>query len=422
VRFPSGEVDIPSNDALSPSSITLDAWVNPSTLSAAAQCNFKSVVAKYDNSPSTVSWIFGMLGGGQLNFAVYGGPNIYQQIETNDPVLVAGVWQHVAATFDSSTQAIHIYVNGVDEPSTLQPGSSPVTSLQQYNGLERIGATNAGCGPSLTLWPGLIDEVQIFSRALSASEILAIYKAGSGGQCKGNAVDISYSAGVVSNDVWTQLRESGKQFVAVDAWMGYHGNPDADLQLSGAQNNFLGTAAYVLLNYDKPNQSGHYQVNQALLEIGTAINQLSLLIIDVEPINGESLPQTPTAIKQRIGRISGAVSAAQATGKKVAIYTDRGSWKEITGNCSASGQYRCPALVALPLWDVEHKPYTGPDNMKHCGDDIFGLGNFKPYPPSGWQTRSGNQYDYSDPSSGCNGTTLFGIPVDLDFFDPALFQ
>src|ERR1022692_2617608 len=176
----SGEVDIPSSDALSPSSITLDAWVNPSTLSAAAQCNFKSVVAKYDNSPSTVSWIFGMLGGGQLNFAVYGGPNIYQQIETNDPVLVAGVWQHVAATFDSSTQAIHIYVNGVDEPSTLQPGSSPVTSLQQYNGLERIGATNASCGPSLTHWPGLIDEMSIYNRALAAQEILAIYNASKG--------------------------------------------------------------------------------------------------------------------------------------------------------------------------------------------------------------------------------------------------
>ena len=245
----------------------------------------------------------------------------------------------------------------------------------------------------------------------------------------GNGVDISRAAGDVADSVWQDMVNAGIQFVVVQAWGGSTQSPCAKDQLAGdggvadacpnsgqgthgAQSKGLVTGAFALLNYDDPTQSGHYQVGQALEAIGTAITDLKLLVIDVEPIDGESLTQTSAAIKMRIGRVSGAVSAAQATSKKVAIYTDRGSWKEITGNCSSSktALFKCSNLVSLPLWDVEHKAFVGPDGRKHCGDGIVGLVPFNPYPPppSGWLKRFGNQYDYDDTDSGCNGTTLFG--------------
>ena len=67
------------------------------------------------------------------------------------------------------------------------------------------------------------------------------------------------------------------------------------------------------------------------------------------------------------------------------------------------------------------------DGTTHCGDGVADLmTGFVAYPPSnppdvGWQIRQGKQYDLGL-SPGCNATTLFGIPVDLDVFDPSLFM
>jgi hypothetical protein len=46
-----------------------------------------------------------------------------------------------------------------------------------------IGALINAQGNPHGLWAGSIDEVDIFNRALTASEIQAIHQAGSGGKC-----------------------------------------------------------------------------------------------------------------------------------------------------------------------------------------------------------------------------------------------
>jgi len=148
-----------------------------------------------------------------------------------------------------------------------------------------------------------------------------------------------------------------------------------------------------------------------------------------------------------------AVAEITAKGLTPVIYTDRNSWKTIASNCNMG---TCPTLISLPLWDVEHTTFIGPDGLKHCGDGVPSLAvsrdsaghvvAFQPYPKTnGWQTRSGNQYDFGLASSGtddsdlgassmaegdeamgvtpaCGGNNLYGITVDLDVFDPNLFQ
>ena len=71
---------------------------------------------------------------------------------------------------------MRIYVNGIEKASmavsgTIDPTTDPVI----------IGRNVPS--PSF-LWHGLIDELQLFNRALSQSEIQAIFAAGSAGQCK----------------------------------------------------------------------------------------------------------------------------------------------------------------------------------------------------------------------------------------------
>ncbi len=74
-----------------------------------------------------------------------------------------GQWHHVAATIDSS--GAKLYVDGVLENQNSVPG--------------RWTGGNAAIGRSLTGYPGyysgLADEVMIFNRPLSASEIKQIY-------------------------------------------------------------------------------------------------------------------------------------------------------------------------------------------------------------------------------------------------------
>jgi hypothetical protein len=146
---------------------------------------------------------------------------------------------------------------------------------------------------------------------------------------------------------------------------------------------------------------------------------------------------------QRIGYISDAVAYinTQYPSLKVAIFTSNGDWQTITGNCGTSGTNACPALIALPLWDVEHKEFTGGDGNKHLGDGVAGLVPWKSWGATTWQTRDGNQYDWGlctsaalplaenpDPearpaAATCGKESFFGLSgVNLDYFNPSSFQ
>ena len=176
-----GFVQVPSNAALQPpNALTLDAWVYPTSFGA----NATSIISKYESGGGQ-SWVLWVLNTGQVLLGVIGSADgsIYRDVET-DAALSLGTWQHVAATFDSATEAMVIYVNGVQVPTTVVPGSGTVTSIYQSNIPVLIGAIGLGSGEEY-FWAGLIDEVNVFNRALSASEIQAIYNAGSAGKCKG---------------------------------------------------------------------------------------------------------------------------------------------------------------------------------------------------------------------------------------------
>jgi Concanavalin A-like lectin/glucanases superfamily/Immunoglobulin domain/Regulator of chromosome condensation (RCC1) repeat len=86
-----------------------------------------------------------------------------------------GVWYHVVATYDGN-QAV-LYVNGVAEAS-----ATPGFSLD-YDTTPLFIGTTGTWAPYLNMFGGIIDEVSIYNRALSAPEILSLYNAGSAGKC-----------------------------------------------------------------------------------------------------------------------------------------------------------------------------------------------------------------------------------------------
>ena len=72
-------------------------------------------------------------------------------------------WTHIAATFDGAT--LRIFHNGQLSASQASTGAIDVAS-----GVLRIGGNSVWPNEG---FPGVIDEVRIYNRALSATEIQA---------------------------------------------------------------------------------------------------------------------------------------------------------------------------------------------------------------------------------------------------------
>ena len=91
----------------------------------------------------------------------------------------AGVWHYIAGTYDQNY--IKLYIDG------MLVGSTQATFPIAYGSAPLLiggGVKHTLFSPSDQYYNGLIDEVSIYSRALTAEEIAAIYNAGSAGKCK----------------------------------------------------------------------------------------------------------------------------------------------------------------------------------------------------------------------------------------------
>ena len=96
-------------------------------------------------------------------------------------VLVPGVWQHVAFTYNKITGLAAFYANGVAVTQTNLGVFTPETS---FTNLEFGGQTTyASLSSPANQYSGLMDELSLYNRALSSNEIAAIYNAGSAGKC-----------------------------------------------------------------------------------------------------------------------------------------------------------------------------------------------------------------------------------------------
>lgn len=187
----SAYVSVPDNTANSPTNaITVDAWIKPDAVNG-----LRTIVSKYDSSTNQIAWEFGVRDG-RLELIVQQAGLLtspYRYSRSDLAVVPVGTYSHVAATFDINGQAIHLFVNGSEVTSTLDPGSSVLTSINDSNAPMFIGAIRDISQVS-SFFSGDIDEVEIFGQALTQPQIEAIALASGGGKCRTPIVQFERSA------------------------------------------------------------------------------------------------------------------------------------------------------------------------------------------------------------------------------------
>jgi len=139
--------------------LTVAAWIKWAGLNA----KYQGVVAKRDSWTATdTCWHVELnIDTGNVAFGRY---DSYPSFGTNIPPV--GEWQHVAVTFDGTTSAM--YIDGVSVGTSAAFSFGPKTDAHVVFG----AVEGAGWNP----FNGAIDEVRIYSRALSAEDIAELYE------------------------------------------------------------------------------------------------------------------------------------------------------------------------------------------------------------------------------------------------------
>ena len=147
-------VTVPHSSALNlGSGLTVEAWVKPSALDS-----WRSVVQK----ERTGAAAYGLFANTDL---AHPAARVFTTNSIEAPAaspLLTTTWTHLAMTWDGAT--LKLFVDGAEV--SAQPAPAPLVTS---SGVLRIGGNGVGG----EWFSGLIDEVRIFSRPLSAGEIAA---------------------------------------------------------------------------------------------------------------------------------------------------------------------------------------------------------------------------------------------------------
>ena len=165
-------IEVPSGSALQlKTGITIEGWV----YAAGAPDPYAGIAGTWDdNTGANRTYLF-WVQGGRMELVVSPDGQTYQR--AGDPAaLPIDRWTHVAGTYDGTT--IRAYVDGVEVGMAAMTGAI-ATNARPFT----IGRTDGGSVGAPNYWRGSIDELSVYDRALSATDIAAIHAAGSAGKC-----------------------------------------------------------------------------------------------------------------------------------------------------------------------------------------------------------------------------------------------
>ena len=169
-RSSSNYITVPYNAAFAfTTAVTIAAWVRPGSVT------MQRVVSRY-TSASVNTEIWGldvyqnncrMLMGKATNTGFLGA--LQYSVDTAAGGSVpAGVWTHIAGTWDGST--MRVYVNGTQVGSTARTNAMLASNTTMSIGADYRGGTTVD-----EFFDGSIEDVRLYNRAVSANEIQSMW-------------------------------------------------------------------------------------------------------------------------------------------------------------------------------------------------------------------------------------------------------
>jgi len=137
-------------------SFTIEAWVNPASLSGAS----KGILAKGGSLGTSLKYAVRLNTAGRVSIITNGAQRLISRI--SNP-LTANNWTHISAAYNSSTSLFSIYINGILDTTSTVAGASPAANADSLF---------IGISGSSTPFNGKLDEVRLWNRELSSAEVL----------------------------------------------------------------------------------------------------------------------------------------------------------------------------------------------------------------------------------------------------------
>lgn len=183
-----GYVNVPDSSSLHSitKTVSVEMWTKPQTLAAG------STVYLYSRRDPLISENFNvfMLADGTLGVLLRttSSPTTSgSKFESAPGVVKFGTLQHIAATANTNTSVVQAFVNGVAVPlvNVFGPSSfSGTLSTVHHLYIGRREDVSVEGEAGAAYFPGLIDELSLYSVELSQSQIGAIVNAGVNGKCR----------------------------------------------------------------------------------------------------------------------------------------------------------------------------------------------------------------------------------------------
>jgi Concanavalin A-like lectin/glucanases superfamily len=159
---------------------------NPASLSITGSITLSAWVMLHNTNPDDAVIISKRGSSGSLGYKLAEtldqGPNQAQLTLSQDgtadttsygaTTLKTNTWYHIVGVYDTSVPSVHIYVNGVLDDGNMGPAPS---SIHNTTATAEIGRDQGGGATNID---GIIDDVRIYNRALSAHEVQQLYQYG----------------------------------------------------------------------------------------------------------------------------------------------------------------------------------------------------------------------------------------------------
>ncbi|MEN9675347.1 MAG: hypothetical protein RIS76_1243 [Verrucomicrobiota bacterium] len=202
ITLSGGRVGIGYSAALNPpGSFTVECWARPLDAGSGSRVLVQSMINGEiaDNSADRSGWVFRQ-SGANLQFLIGGadGNPFYTATVTANDAVSAGAWSHFAAVYDSASLTVSLLVNGaVVTNVTVESPVLPNVAAPVLLGDRGYGGWT---------FKGTLDEVALYSTALSVAQLKAHYDAGTNAGTSENYPSLIIADGAVE---YLRLDEPG---------------------------------------------------------------------------------------------------------------------------------------------------------------------------------------------------------------------